>query len=151
MLSEAQSKIVRDFFIVARSLSGGRLSVNHARSTRCDLALRIAAETRWSRADETQKLIAEMELAAQNKLGCAAGLVDTLRGLEFDLARHQRRFARFAADFLCSNPFHHRSDCSIRGLSGTSALVAAARGRLRRPGFDWRSDVRSKLWPPVLG
>ena len=92
-----------------------------------------------------------MELAAQNTLGRAPGLVDALRGLELDLARHQSRFARFAADFLCSNPFRHRSDCAIRGLSGTSALIAAALLRLRRPGPDWRSDVRSKLRSPVLG
>src|SRR6266513_2227442 len=99
----------------------------------------------------TATIIAAMGLAAQTRLGRAPGLVDALRGLEFDLARHQSRFARFAADFLCSNPLRHRSDCSIRGFSGTSGLVAAARGRLRRPGLDWRSDVRSKLWPPVLG
>src|SRR6266566_4474285 len=67
MLSEAQSKIVRDFFIVARSLSGGRLSVNHARSTRCDLALRVAFHTRFSRVDEMK--IAMLKRKWQTKGG----------------------------------------------------------------------------------
>src|SRR6266566_3384416 len=67
MLSQAQSKIVRDFFIVARSLSGGRLSVNHARSTRCDLALRVAFHTRFSRVDEMK--IAMLKRKWQTKGG----------------------------------------------------------------------------------
>src|SRR5439155_10398896 len=92
-----------------------------------------------------------MELAAQTRLGRAPGLVDALRGLEFDLACHQSRFARFAADFLCCNPLRHCSDCSTGGLIGKSALVTAARLRLRDTGFDRRSDVRCQLWPSVLG
>ena len=84
-------------------------------------------------------------------MGCPPGLVDALRGLELDVACHQSRFARFAADFLCCNPFRDRSDCSIGGLIGKSALVTAARLRLRDTGFDRHSDVRCQLWPFVLG
>ncbi len=45
-------------------------------------------------------------------MGRARGMVDALRGLELDVACHQSRFARFAADFLCCNPFRDRSNCS---------------------------------------
>jgi hypothetical protein len=56
-----------------------------------DLTLRIEIEARLSRTDENEKRIAKAELAAQSRMGCASGVVDALRCLEFDLARYQDR------------------------------------------------------------
>src|SRR4029450_8209556 len=111
----------------------------------------MAVETRWSRADEKTKRVAEIQLASQGRMGRATGVADTLCCLELDVARYQDRIARSAAHFLCRYPFscrNHRPFCRIPGACG---IVTAARVRLCAPGVYWHSDVCLKLRPPFLG
>src|SRR6266567_7969483 len=116
-----------------------------------ELALRIAINTRWSRANGNENRMAETQLAAANWVGDTGSLADALCRLEFDLARYQDWIARSAADFLCGHSFSDRNHCSSCSLSRASALVAAARLRLRCAGFYRRFDVCRKLRTAVLG
>src|SRR5207245_4925545 len=90
------------------------------------LALRIAANTRWSRAHENGKCTGETQLASPNWMGRARGVVDALRGLELDLARHQDRLARFAADFVRSDSFSNRDRCAASCFDRPQPITAAA-------------------------
>src|SRR3954471_3553780 len=78
-------------------------------------------------------------------------LAHTLRGLELDLAGHQGRTARFAADFLRRDPFcyrHYYSGSSVvRPISASSPYPR----RLRCPCLYRHPDVRVELHPPFLG
>src|SRR6476660_722911 len=76
---------------------GGRVSIINDRRAQ---ALRIAANTRWSRAHENGKCTGETQLAAPSWMGRARSMVDALRGLELDLACNQNRPPRFAAGFV---------------------------------------------------
>src|SRR4029453_4898003 len=111
----------------------------------------MAVETRWSRADEKKKRVAEIQLATQGRMGRATSVADTLRCLELDVARYQDRIARSAAHFLCGYPFSFRNHCTFCRIRGARGLVTAARVRLRAPGVYWHSDVCLKLRPPFLG
>src|SRR5882724_4561452 len=115
------------------------------------LTLRIGIEARLSRTDENEKRISKDELAAQSRMGCASGMADALRCLEFDVARYQDRIARSTANFLCGYPFsrcNHRPFCRVRRAS---ELVTAAPFRLFAPGFYWGSDVCGQLRSAFLG
>ena len=84
-------------------------------------------------------------------MGRASGVADALRCLELDVARHQDRVARSAANFLCGYPFSGRDHRPFRRVRRTSGLVTAASFRLFAPGFYWRSDVCRELRPAFLG
>jgi drug/metabolite transporter (DMT)-like permease len=63
-------------------------------------------------------------------MGCAIGMADALRCLELDMACHQDRIARSAANFLCGYPFSHRNNRPFCGIGRLSGLVT-------RHGFDY--------------
>ncbi len=89
------------------------------------VALRSAADTRWSRADENQERV-EAQLEAQGSLGCASGMADALCCLELDVARHQDRITRSAADFVRSDSFFDRDHRAGSCLHWPSAIAPAA-------------------------
>jgi drug/metabolite transporter (DMT)-like permease len=65
-------------------------------------------------------------------LADSSGLANALRRLELDLAGHQDRLARSAADLFCSDPVCDR-DCGAGcSLDWANALASIARHRLRR-------------------
>ena len=47
-------------------------------------------------------------MATNSRVGYPAGVADTLRCLELDLARHKSRIARSPADFLRGDSLSHR-------------------------------------------
>ncbi len=94
-----------------------------------DQTLRIGNEARWSRADENEKRIAEIQLAIQDRMGRASGVADTLCCLELDVARYQDRIARSTANFLCGYPFPGCDHCPFRRVRWAGGRVSAARVR----------------------
>src|SRR6266571_5635631 len=115
------------------------------------LALRTAANTRWSRAHENGERMGEMQLAAPSWMGRATGLADALHRLEFDLACHQNRLARFAADFIRGDSFSDRDHGAASCFDRPRAVAPAASQRLRGPGNYWNPHVRCELHLAVLG
>jgi hypothetical protein len=89
------------------------------------VALRIAANTRWSRVNEKGNRKAETQMAAQEGMGRASCLVDPLRSLELDLACDQDWSTRFAADFIRGDSFFDR-DCCVAGSLDWPHPIASA-------------------------
>src|SRR6266567_9271806 len=91
------------------------------------------------------------QLAAPSWMGRARGMVDALRGLELDLARHQDRLARFAADFVRGDSFSNRDHRAASCVDRPHPITPAAPQRLRSPGNYGSPHVRCELHVAVLG
>src|SRR5690349_25030053 len=98
-------------------------------------ALPIIAHTRLSRSD-ANKEIADPCLAAFGRLGCAIGVAYALRRLELNMARHQDRSSRFAADFLCRDTIFDCDRCAGDRVDWTCSFAASPPQRLRITCYD---------------
>lgn len=111
----------------------------------------VAVQRLTSDADEDAERVVQIQLAASSRVGRSNSVADALCRLEFDVARHQDRIARFAADFVRWDSFRYRNCRSFAGLDRTGVAIATAALRLRPAGFYRRVDVRRQLRAAFLG